>query len=126
MTKRTSYRETDKPPRGPSVGDRAVEATRLINEVPQWGKPVGAVVGRDRATFTIVDAKLTVAVDGVAFLPGGTLVLRGRLKANRQRREIVAPVVRGTGRYAGARGSVVVRVEPNPLRTVNIYSLTYR
>lgn len=125
VTNQTSFRATDKPPSGPSVGDRAYETTRLTNEVPQWGKPVGAVAGRDQATFTIVDSKLNVAVDGVAFLPGGTLVLRGRMKTDRERRGIVAPVVRGTGRYAGAHGSVLVRNRSNPPRTVNIYTLAY-
>ncbi len=101
VSKVISVRSVDKGPKGPSVGDRTHEQTRLLNEVPQWGKPAGAAVGRDRAAFTLV-ATSTVTIDGVTFLPGGTLVLNGRLRADRGRQTVVAPVVSGTGRYAGA------------------------
>jgi hypothetical protein len=124
ISKGISVRSIDKSPKGPSVGDRTLERTRLFNEVRQWGKPAGAVVGRDQATFTLT-SRTTVTVDGVAFLPGGTLVLRGRLRTDPGRQAIVAPVVRGTGDYVGAHGSVRVLQRTNPLRTVNVYTLTY-
>ena len=125
VSKVISVRSVDESPKGPSVGDRTHEQTRLFNAVRQWGKPAGAAVGRDRATFTLV-ARSTVAIDGVTFLPGGTLVLSGRLRADPGRQAVAAPVVSGTGSYAGAHGSVSILQRPNPPRTVNVYALKYR
>jgi hypothetical protein len=125
VTKPISARTTDAPPKGPSVGDKLHERTRLFNEVPQFGKPAGALVGRDRATFTLV-SETTLRMEGVATLPGGTLVLRGPVRTNARRQEITAPVVSGTGRYAGARGTLRALQARNPTRTLNVYALTYR
>jgi hypothetical protein len=125
VTKPISTRTTDAPPKGPSVGDKLHERTRLFNEVPQFGKPARAAVGHDRGTYTVV-SRTTVRVEGVTTLPGGTLVLRGILRTNLRRQELTAPVVAGTGRFAGARGTLRVFQRANPPRTLNVYTLTYR
>ena len=119
-----SSRSFDKPPKGPSAGDRSIDATRLLNAVPQFGKPAGAVVGHDKGTATLV-SPTSATGRGVAYLPGGTLTFSGRIKLDRKRGGFTIPVTRGTGTFAGARGTLwVVRV-PNPVRTLNVYSLTY-
>ncbi len=120
----TSYRVTDKSPKGPSAGDTARETSRLRNAVAQLGKTVGAVVGRDRAT-SVLETKTRVRVSGVTYLPGGTLTFRGIARPHPQG-GFEVPVVAGTGRYTGAHGhSRVVQVE-NPKRVVNVYVLEYR
>jgi hypothetical protein len=119
-----SSRTVDKPPKGPSAGDRSVEATRLFNAVPQFGKPTGAVVGRDQGT-SVLDSPTSATGRGIAYLPGGTLTFSGRVKPDRQRGGFTIPVTRGTGAFAGARGTLwVVRV-PNPTRVFNVYTLRY-
>jgi hypothetical protein len=119
-----SSRSFDKPPKGPSAGDRSVDATKLLNAVPQFGKPAGAVVGHDRGTATLL-SPTSAKAHGVAYLPGGTLTFDGRVKLDRRRGGFTVPVTRGTGAFAGARGTLwVVRV-PNPVRTLNVYSLRY-
>jgi hypothetical protein len=119
-----SSRTADKPPKGPSAGDRIVEATRLLNAVPQFGKSAGAVVGRDRST-TVFASPTTATTSGVVYLPGGTLTINGRVKPDRRRGGLTVPVTRGTGSFAGARGTLwVVRV-PNPVRVLNVYTLRY-
>jgi hypothetical protein len=44
----------DVEPKGPSAGDRVTVTDRLYNLVPQFGKPKGALVGRDTATVTVL------------------------------------------------------------------------
>jgi len=124
VVKPISSRTTDKPPKGPSAGDRTVEATRLLNAVPQFGKPAGAVVGRDQGT-TVLDSRTSATARGLAFLPGGTLTIDGRIKPDRAHGGFTIPVTRGTGAFAGARGTLwVVRVA-NPTRVFNVYTLRY-
>lgn len=124
VVKPISSRVTDRPPKGPSKGDRTREQTRLLNAVPQFGKPAGAVVGHDQGT-TVLDSETGGKMTGVTYLPGGTLVVDGRIKVDRQRGGFLAPVPRGTGRFKGAKGTIwVVRVA-NPTRVLNVYTLTY-
>jgi hypothetical protein len=114
-------RETDKPPKGPSAGDWAVTKARLRNKVAQFGKPAGAFVGNDRGRYTFVSESV-VKVDGVATLPGGTLIVRGRLRIVSSNSASV-PVVGGTGRFAHARGSVYA-TDLDRTRALNVYRLT--
>ena len=118
-----SSREVDKLPNGPSVGDQFLQTNRLRNRVAQFGKPAGAVVGRDRATLTLV-APSGIRVEGVVYLPGGTLTLRGLLRVV-SKTTVSAAVVGGTGRFAGARGTSLVSDE-GARRALNVYRLTLR
>ena len=102
----TSVTGNDVTPKGPSKGDRYVLASRLTNAVRQFDKPAGAVVGSDRGTVRFTSDTL-VAIDGVARLPGGTIHFRGRGVFGLKR----IPVVGGTGRYAGAKGTLIVDEE---------------
>ena len=106
----------DTPPQGPSAGDVIVTKSTLRNQVAQFGKPRGALVGRDRGKVTLL-SPTTARLDGVATLPGGTIVIRGRVRG------ATAPVTGGTGRFAHARGTLTTR-DLSGTRAVNVYTLT--
>jgi dirigent-like protein len=117
----TSARPVDKPPAGPSKGDQIIETSRLSNAVSQFGKAKGAVVGHDKATLTIL-SPTALTLDGVATLPGGTIAIRGPVESSSGRVTTI-PVKGGTGRYAHARGSVVLtQLDTN--RALNVYRLS--
>jgi hypothetical protein len=120
----TSAKESDRLPKGPSTGDTVRETSRLLNEVAQFGKPARAAVGSDSAVQQLRLGPKSITVDGVAKLPGGTLLFRG--KAERYARGgIVIPVVGGTGRYLGAQGTLWIVTVRDPARVLNVYRLTY-
>jgi len=118
----TSERFLDAAPKGSlNAGDAFTSTSRLLNGVAQFGRPKGAVVGRDRGTATFVSST-RASVNGVATLPGGTVRFRGRIG-----RECPCPlsVVAGTGRFAGASGSLAVRnLGAGGRRALNVYTLT--
>jgi hypothetical protein len=111
----------DNPPNGPSAGDTASSKGVLRNKVAQFGKPAGAIVGHDRARYTIVSSS-AYTIDAVAALPGGTIVTRGLVR--QLSTGAVAPIVGGTGRYAHARGTITGNSTGGTLRSVNVYRLT--
>jgi len=81
-------------------GDVIWAKSTLRNEVAQFGKAKGAIVGHDVSTYTVVsetkgDVKVT------ATLLGGTLRAAGR--SGEEKVERIA-VRGGTGVFAGARG----------------------
>jgi dirigent-like protein len=88
-------------------GDKIYGESILRNAVLQFGKPRGAVVGRDSEVGTLVSSQALV-LTGVARLPGGTLRLKGKQTLNDLAFSI--PVVGGTGRFARARGKCQVQV----------------
>jgi len=112
----------DRPPRGvPSKGDVVVVSSVLRNRVPQFGAPKGAVVGGDYAVLTVV-SKYIASVNVRVTLPGGTLRVSGR--ENGKKTSGTLPVVGGTGRFAGARGTSYIRnVDKSSTRAVNVYRL---
>ena len=100
-----SARQTDVPPKGASRGDTIRFRDRLVNAKPQFGRKKGAVVGSDQGTMTFTGPH-TARFSGVAVLPGGTLRLGGNVVPVTN--GIVIPVTGGTGRFAKAKGVVVV------------------
>src|SRR3954454_17342844 len=113
-----TFDPSDFDPPGPSKGDRYTGTNLLRNRVAQIGKPKGALVGRDRVAVAFLTAKRTRTV-GVATLPGGTI------RFSRTGPLVPAPrltIVGGTGRYAGARGTIAVSTRRDT--TYNTYSLT--
>jgi hypothetical protein len=99
-------------------GDTVRGTDSLRNAARQFNRPKGAVVGIDRYVITAV-AYQELKVDFVTSLPGGTVHARAEGRSG-SKPEI--PVVGGTGRYAGARGSIEGRHLANG-KKLNIYRL---
>jgi hypothetical protein len=107
------------PPPG-IVGDTVFGSGRLRNAVPQFGKPKGAIVGRDRYKSVFLTSAIA-SVDVTATLPGGTIRARG--KADFRLARNVIQVVGGTGMFAGAKGTAEERVTQSG-ETFNVYRLS--
>jgi len=114
-----SAKSNDRLPKGTSKGDTIVYRDRLVNAAKQFGRGKGAVVGSDHGTMTFTSAH-TATFSGTAVLPGGTLTLSGKVVALPDR-TIAIPVTGGTGRYAKAKGYVLVG--PGQARALNTYAL---
>ena len=115
-----SVKPKDVAPKGTSKGDTIEYRDRLLNAKAQFGRAKGAAVGSDRGTMTFTSAH-AARFSGVAVLPGGTLRLEGKVLAL-PGRSLAIPVTGGTGRFANAKGYVVVG--PGTKRALNTYSLT--
>ncbi len=102
----TASKLHDQAPKGMSTGDRYDTRDRLVNAARQFGKPVGAPVGRDRAGVVVIGPRRG-RVHGVATLPGGTVRFGGVADLATAAGSRFA-VVGGTGTYAHARGVLVV------------------
>jgi hypothetical protein len=97
----------DRAPKGAaSKGDVVWIRSVLRNQVAQFGRPTGAIVGRDYAVFTFLTAR-TARLNVKAWLPGGTLRTRGEGDITRTLRS--ALIVSGTAKFEGARGTHVAR-----------------
>jgi hypothetical protein len=107
----------DKPPKGVSKGDRLLLRSRLLNVRRQFGKPAGATVGRDQALIAMTSAKAG-RIDGIATLPGGTIRFRGEIGSGGVAGQL--SVTGGTGRYVGARGTLIVGEGDSPLNTYHL------
>ncbi len=114
-----SMKPIDTKPKGTSKGDRIVYRDTLENAVPQFGKKTGAKVGSDHGTMTFTSAH-TARFDGTARLPGGTVRIKGPVRALTSS-ILQVPVVGGTGRYASAKGTLTVG--PGEKRALNVYEL---
>ncbi len=105
-----------------SRGDVIRGASVLRNAVRQFGKPSGAIVGRDSYSFTFVSpTEAVIAVKVV--LPGGALTARGRMRVSQGDR-IAVTVTGGTGKFAGARGTGEARAL-SPNESLNVYRLRF-
>jgi hypothetical protein len=119
----TSESSVDVPPRKASAGDRQLFASRLLNARPQFGKPKGVVVGSDRGTMRLTGAT-SANLRTVAKLPGGTITANGPLRAAGNG-TVSVKVVKGTGIFAGARGTLTILAPTGPKTVVNVYRLSY-
>jgi hypothetical protein len=106
----------DRAPSGPSKGDVYSGRFRLLNAVPQLGRNTGTVAGSERSSLMLTSST-TAKVSGVVSLPGGTLVYGG---VGRLGSSAPIPVLSGTGRFAGARGSLIVGSGASPLNTYRL------
>ena len=111
---------TDRAPKGWGKGDTIVYRDRLVNAAAQFGRAKGAVVGSDRGTMAFTSAH-TATFTGTAVLPGGTLTLHGSVVSLTGKR-LAIPVTGGTGRYAQAKGYLLVG--PGGKKALNTYFLT--
>jgi hypothetical protein len=96
---------------------------RLYNLVPQFGRPKGALVGSDSGTLRKTGT-ISFSFRGVVRLPGGTLTVKGQVIGGESVSNLT--VAGGTGRFAGARGIVVIRELGGQGRASNIFHLTLR
>ena len=96
---------------------------KLYNLVPQFGKPKGALVGSDSGTLKKTGT-ISFSFRGLARLPGGTLNVRGQVIGGERVSNLT--IAGGTGRFAGARGIVVIRGMAGQGRASNIFHLTLR
>ena len=119
ISKVTSSRVVDRPPKNePSKGDVVYIRSALRNQVAQFGKPKGALVGHDYAVDTLLSAtraKVTVQVT----LPGGTVRVKGQV--TRATSSGLLPVVGGTGTFVNARGTCSAQERKS--YSINIYHL---
>ena len=111
---------TDRAPKGWGNGDTIVYKDRLVNAAAQFGRAKGAVVGSDRGTMAFTSAH-AATFTGVAVLPGGRLTLHGSVVSLTGKR-LAIPVTGGTGRYAQAKGYLLVG--PGAKKALNTYVLT--
>jgi hypothetical protein len=120
----TSEHLVDVAPKGASAGDRDQSTSQLRNAVAQFGKPKGAVVGSDSASQVLTSAR-SGTESGTTTLPGGVLKVKGVVRILRGG-GIAVPVVGGSGRFAGAKGTMFVYgISGHPKLAINIYRLTY-
>jgi hypothetical protein len=121
----SGVRQVDKAPKGrPNRGDMVTITCVLQNRAAQFGKPKGAVVGKDVTVVKFRSATKWTQTATV-YLPGGTMKIETEpLSSKPQAREITLPVRGGTGRYVGATGTLYVRdIDARAGISINVYRL---
>jgi hypothetical protein len=113
----TSSVPNDRPPAGPSKGDRILIRDDLRNVTRQFGKKAGTVIGADAGILTLT-SKSEGEVAGLAQLPGGRVRFHGVLHLNGS--SATFAVAGGTGRYAHATGTLAIGAGSNPLNTYHL------
>jgi hypothetical protein len=109
------------PPASLSKGDVIVERDKLYNVARQFGKPVGALVGTDQATITLLAGNLAT-LTGSAVLPDGTVKFKATVHVISAAPAPI-PIIGGTGRYAHARGSVSESNAAGANTALNTYTI---
>jgi len=109
------------------VGDVFTTTLLLSNTVPALKHGAGAGVGTMFFQYVLHGtcstescAGATADILATSELPGGTVVA-GKKGVQLGRPPIVLPITKGTGAFKGARGTVVIGAESNP---VNHYAIT--
>jgi hypothetical protein len=113
----------DKAPKGESKGDIITGSSVLRNAVAQFGRPSGAVVGRDQYRI-VVETPNLAAIRVTVTLPGGTITCRGKLFHSRTRQVLQA--VSATGAFAHASGLCTATNAPKNrygANALNLYML---
>jgi hypothetical protein len=101
VEKDAAFHYVDNPPKGganmpPSLGDQFTFSDIIL----QANKPIGHLyVACVAATTTISQCS------GIYIIPGGTLVASGSVNVNTLKKRI--PIVGGTGKYAGMKGTLL-------------------
>ena len=118
----TTARPVDLPPRNvQNKGDRIFVESQLTNAVPQFGRPVGSIIGQDYSTITYLSPTERL-VNVQITLPGGGLHLHGTLEVDDPTAVVRIPVISGTRDFAGATGFSEARSAPGS-HTLNVYRL---
>jgi hypothetical protein len=109
---------------GYSQSGKSIRMTdKLYNLVAQFGKGKGALVGSDSGKLKQA-GEMSASFTGIARLPGGTLNVRGRVILGEPVTNLT--IAGGSGRFAGARGVVVIREMRGQGRASNVFHLTLR
>jgi hypothetical protein len=117
------------PPDG-NVGDVFSTTLRLFAVGPLFGKPDKAYVGTMSFSYTFQGAcssagagcKGTTNLDTLSKLPGGTITANGN-NVSLGRLPYVVPILRGTGTFAGASGTV--SIAPSGAAT-EVYTIKFK
>ncbi len=95
--------------RQPAAGDQFP----ISENIYKWaGTKKGAAAGHDQGIATFVNVghtSQTTLFTVTAYLSGGTIIVDGMAKTINGPSSLTLPITGGTGKYAGARGYVVVR-----------------
>jgi len=129
ITAKTTQGPTVTHPQAPpgGVGDTSVSSLKLVTLTAQLGRPAGATLGTMRFSYTIRKqctsfGKTCIATadfETVTTLPGGTVIANGKAVSIAQP-SITIPVAGGTGRFAGARGTVTISPSSTKTSTYNL------
>jgi len=120
----TQWSAIDAPPKEMGAGkfsanDVIVMRDNLFNRAPQLGRPAGAKIGTDLSRLRFLSGTVGVVV-GSATFPGGTVRFKGRF--SRTAKGLALTITGGTGRYAGARGTVTEpATDSDPQNATNTY-----
>jgi hypothetical protein len=110
------------------AGDSYASSLELLNrKVAQFGKPAWTRIGSMEFSYTPRNqcpsaARACVATadfDTVSMLPGGTVLASGK-SISISNPTITIPVTGGTGRYAGATGTVTISPSSRKLSTYEL------
>ncbi|HZO98352.1 MAG TPA: hypothetical protein VFB42_13405 [Gaiellaceae bacterium] len=98
----------DRAPRNkPNKGDSIDFKDLLVATGDQLGKKKGKPVGYDAGTVLYTSAT-TQKIEGVTTFPGyGTVTFAGEMK-ERKDGTVHVPIVRGTGSFKGAKGTLII------------------
>jgi hypothetical protein len=112
----------DTNPRGKAnKGDRIEFKDLLVTTAAQLGKKKGKAIGYDAGTV-LYTSSTTQTITGTTTFPGiGTLTFKG-LMASRKDGTVHVPVVKGTGAFNGAKGTLIIGAGQN--KAPNTYALT--
>ncbi len=115
------------PPSG-GTGDSYVSSLELLNrKAAQLGKPAHSAIGTMEFTYTLrkqcpasqPSCVATADFDTVSMLPGGTVLASGK-SISISETTITIPVTGGTGRYAGATGTVTISPSSQKISTYDL------
>jgi hypothetical protein len=115
--------EHDVAPKGFSVGDTAWSRMSLFNRSAQLGEPAGARVGAESLVIRVTGPR-SGTVRGVASLRGGSLIVRGGFKVGSPGSGLFFPIAGGTGRFAGAKGTLYINGMISPSSELHTYRLS--
>jgi hypothetical protein len=114
-----SSRARNKSPKVVTAGDNVTFVDVLFNTAPKFGKGANEQVGSDSGVLTFTSPH-SARMQGVATLPDGTISFNGRVTVL-PNKELIVPIVGGTGTYANATGTLLVGTGSK--RALNTYAL---
>jgi hypothetical protein len=115
--------EHDVSPKGWSAGDWFRSRMNLFNLVPQFGRPASARVGTESLTVRGTGPR-SGFVRGRTYIPGGSVIVKGSFRLRANGAGFLWPVAGGTGRFAGAKGTLYINYQISPGSEIHVYRLS--